>query len=448
MMFVRQFSIATLIIGVLFAGRHASAQSVTLEGTTMGVIGFKVKVASDELSPETIETIKTRINAALQRVNQLMSTYLDESDISKFNRSNSTDWQKVDAETATVMQRALEICKLTEGAFDPTVGPAVNAWHFGPGKKQQPEPPTADQIKAISQSVGFEHIEIKLDPPALRKSIPALQLDLSAIAKGYAVDRVGETLHSLGFENFMVVVGGEVYTGGQRDGGGPWNVAVEKPDTRPGSNRPKPGDEKELQQVVQISDRAIATSGDYRNYFEHDGQRYSHSIDPATCRPVTHGMAVASVVADDCMSADALATAVMVMGHEKGADLCQRLGYPLLTIHRGEDGNFVEQISEDFPLSAAHGSLVKKVSKPEPETKKEPGEEDSGQSILPVFAATFVIFCLVILGMAVGAIFNNKPVTGSCGGLANMTNEDGESVCGICSKPTTDCIEQTNEAAV
>lgn len=458
MKFVHQLSIASFLIVVLFAGSPLSAQSFTLEGTTMGVIHFRVKVASDEQSPEKLEAVKTAVNDSLQRVNQLMSTYIEDSDVSKFNRSTSTQWQQVDAETAKVVQRALEICKLTEGAFDPTVAPVVNAWNFGPGKKQQPKPPTPAQIEELAKSVGFENIDVKLDPPSLKKSIPSVQLDLSAIAKGYAVDRVGETLRSLGYENFMVVVGGEVYSAGNRTTGGPWNVAVEKPDTRPGSNRPDPGEEKKLQQVVKLSNRAIATSGDYRNYFEHDGQRYSHSIDPATCRPVEHGMAVASVVADDCMSADALATAVMVMGHKKGAELCQRLGYPLLTIHSGTDGNFVEHISQDFPLSQDHAALINKVSgfesEPEPQVEpaKEPAkepvkesvpQEQSGESILPVFAATFVIFCLVVLGMAVGAIFNNKPVTGSCGGLANMTNEDGESVCGICSKPTTDCVEQT-----
>ena len=162
--------------------------------------------------------------------------------------------------------------------------------------------------------------------------IPEAQLDLSAIAKGYAVDRAGESLREIGYENFMVVVGGEVFAGGNRISGGPWNIEVEKPDSRSPSeaNSDQSENENNSKSIVKISNRAIATSGDYRNFYEYKGTRYSHTIDPETCMPVEHGMAVASVVADDCMSADAMATAVMVLGYEKGAELCKRLDYPLL----------------------------------------------------------------------------------------------------------------------
>jgi len=413
-----------------------------VRGITMGVISFRALVVTDDHDTEKLNQLKDAVNDSLNRVNELMSTYVEDSDISKFNRSESTDWQVVDLETATVVKRALEICDQTEGAFDPTVGPAVKAWNFGPGKKRQPKPPTQQRIDELVKLVGFQNLEARLDPPAIRKSIANLELDLSAIAKGYAVDRVGKTLREMGYKDFMVVVGGEVFASGERVSGGPWNIEIEKPDAvlppfRQGTDQSG--------RVVKISNKAVASSGDYRNFFEFEGKRYSHTIDPETCQPVDHDMATASIVADDCMTADAIATAVMVMGHQKGAALCQRLGYPLLTVRSGEgDEPFIADVSEDFPLAKQPGEAEAEEPQPEEETvaaKPAGRKKSNGKSILPVFAATFLVFCLVVLGMAIGAIFNNKPVTGSCGGLANMTNEDGETVCGICSKPTMDCEE-------
>lgn len=430
---LRKFNFALLLVMLLQC--IACSQSVEVRGTTMGTIPFRVLVVTDDHEPEQLTAIKNGVNNSLQRVNELMSTYIEESDISKFNRTESTDWVTIDAETATVVAKSLEISKLTDGAFDPTVGPAVNAWNFGPGKRQQPEPPSDERIAELKKIVGYQKIDVRSDPPAVRKSDPEVQLDLSAIAKGYAVDRVGKTLGELGYENYMVVVGGEVYARGERASGGPWNVAVEKPE----NSNPMVIDENRVHRVVKLSGRAIATSGDYRNFFEYGGKRYSHTINPLTCKPVNHELAIASIVADDCMTADAMATAVMVMGRDKGAEACSELGYPLLTVERvdGETATFETNHSDEFPLSIDH-------LEEEPKTAGVTDDDSATQaegSIIPVFVATFVVFCLMVLGMAVGAIFNNKPVTGSCGGIANMTNEDGDSVCGICSKPTMECPE-------
>ena len=402
----------------------------------MGPIPFKVLVVTDDSEPEKLKAIQSAVNESLQRVNELMSTYLEDSDISKFNRSNSDSWLSVDTETAAVVARALEICELTDGAFDPTVGPLVNAWNFGPDKQEVPRLPKPEEIDKLRSLVGYENISVRSDPPAIRKNNPEAQLDLSAIAKGYAVDRVGQTLEELGYENFMVEVGGEVTTRGERASGGPWNVAVEKPDSANGMN-----DSQRAHRVVQLSGRAVATSGDYRNFIDIEGERYSHTIDPKTGRPVTHNLSIASVVADDCMTADALATAVMVMGRGKGSELCTKLGCPLLTISRSdsEDGlPLVTAASDSFPIPRDTEQLTQ-TPPDEEDSESGTAASSSRSEILPVFVATFVVFCLMILGMAVGAIFNNKPVTGSCGGIANMTNSDGEEVCGICSKPTIDC---------
>ena len=420
-------SLVTPLLAVLvLVGSTYAQRSVEVTGRTMGPIPFRVLVATDDSGPEKLEAIKSTVNNSLQRVNELMSTYLEDSDVSKFNLSNSTDWQSVDPATAEVISKALEISKLTDGAFDPTVGPAVNAWNFGPNKESQPKIPNEDAIAKLKSLVGYQTIEVRSEPPAIRKQNPDSQIDLSAIAKGYAVDRVGKALEGLGYENYMVVVGGEVMTRGERSQGGPWIVGVEKPENSGPTSR-TPDDAHRL---VKLSGKAIATSGDYRNFYDIDGKRYSHTIDPKTCVPVDHNMAVASVVADDCMTADAMATAVMVLGQEKGAALCKKLGYPLLTVLRSDSADGLPHVTEsssDFPVAE--------------EDKPAADGESESSSILPVFMATFLVFCLMVLGMAVGAIFNNKPVTGSCGGIANMTNEDGDSVCGICSKPTIDCTE-------
>ena len=428
---------ALLLTWFVLVGSANALQTVEVSGRTMGPIQFKVLVNTKDEAPEKLTAIKTTVDGSLQRVNELMSTYLEDSDISKFNRSDSTDWQSVDSETAKVVARALEISELTEGAFDPTVGPAVNAWNFGPNRKEQPSVPSEKKIGELKSIVGYQTIEVRSEPPSIRKQNPKVQIDLSAIAKGYAVDRVGESLSELGYQNYMVVVGGEVTTRGERSSGGPWNVAIEKPDASLLHETP----DKRQDRVIKLSNKAVATSGDYRNFYEFEGKRYSHTIDPKTCQPVEHDMAIASVIADDCMTADALATAVMVLGQEKGAAICEKLGFPLLTIERSADDDEDSRTtaSSDFPPDTS----AKRI----PEGKgSKTTSSGGGESILPVFLATFCVFCLFVLGMAVGAIFNNKPVTGSCGGIGNMENEDGEDVCGICSKPTVDCTEPAETA--
>jgi thiamine biosynthesis lipoprotein len=391
-----------------------------ISGTTMGPIQYKVVIAHH---PESVtpEQLQSKVQSTLDRVNQLMSTYLPDSDVSRFNASNSTEFQDVDAETARVVARAIEIGELTDGAFDITVGPAVNLWNFGPGKGEF-ELPSGDAIEAVKELIGSEKLEVRLDPPAIKKSVAELKIDLSAIAKGYAVDQVAKTLDDSGCRQFMVEVGGEVYARGERSAGGSWRIGVERP-TEFG---------REIGSVAEISDRAMATSGDYRNFHEHAGNRYSHTIDPETCRPVRHGLATACVVTDDCMSADALATAIMVLGVERGRAVCDQVGAEYLIAQRDSDfgDDLTETVSDGFPLRRI---------------ESDPDSLDSN-SIWPTFIGAAVVFGLVVLGMAVGSIFGNKPVQGSCGGLANMTNEDGETECGVCSKPVTDCVERTADA--
>ena len=442
-----------LVTSLIWQGHSASiaaaqTQTVELTGSTMGPIRYMVKVVVPEDAEQTtLEKIQREVKTTLARINQLMSTYQEDSDVSRFNRSQSTDWQAVDAETARVVARAIEISEATDGQFDVTVGPIVDAWNFGPDKMAF-KPPTQERVESLLKDIGYQKLHVREQPPALKKDTAGLQIDLSAIAKGYAVDAVGAAIESDGYRNYMVEVGGEVSARGNRDGGGPWRIGVERPDSRGAVAG------MELAKVVELHDIAIATSGDYRNVQEFEGQTYSHTIDPRTGRPVTHTTATAAVVASDCMTADALATAVMVMGADAGHELCERLSAPLLTIERdGTSGKLVSQISDAFPLAEDQSAVT--LSGPAADVESATLTGDATQtvaqsqraptsdgSIMPAFLGSLIVFALVIVAMAVGAILNNRPVTGSCGGLANMQDEDGNSVCGVCSKPTTDCIER------
>ena len=407
---------------------NAAAQATQLEitGFTMGKIKYKVLVAHhpDSVTPQELQE---QVDSTLQRINQLMSTYIPESDVSRFNSSDSTDFISVDSETARVVSRATQISEQTNGAFDITVGPAVNLWNFGPDKSSPNSLPSDDLIEQASKIIGFQKLEVRADPPAIRKSEPKLEIDLSAIAKGYAVDMVAKTLDDAGSKQFMIEVGGEIFVRGERAGGGPWQIGVEEPDAKKSANRPELGAKREVYRIASITDRALATSGDYRSFFEFEGKRFSHTIDPKTCRPVDHGLATACIIAKDCMTADALATAVMVLGPEAGQSVCKHAGVEFLFVSRDSDfGSELSELQSDgFPVSEVESSE-------KPAVKSSPA-----QGILPTFIGAAVIIGLAILGMAIGSIFANKPVQGSCGGLSNATGDD----CTICAQPTTDCLE-------
>lgn len=424
-------SIAVLLLPMGHTSFRATAQTsppesqLQITGTTMGKIGYRVLVVADPAQEEA-EAIRDGVIESLQQVNLRMSTYLEDSDVSRFNRSQSTQWFAVDQLTVAVVQRAIEISDLTGGAFDMTVGPAVNAWKFGPDKGSF-RPLSDDAVELLQKQVGYQNISTRISPPAIKKSNANLQIDLSAIAKGYAVDQVTAFLIGEGYERFLVEVGGEVRTKGQRAGGGLWVVAVEDPTkAKPDDLTPVESLRWEEQQVVQISDRSIATSGDYRNFHEHEGVRYSHTIDPRTCRPVANDLITASVIAEDCMTADALATAIMVMGGDDAIEFSRRHNIPTLVItRRGDDLQTIT--TGEYPLVP-----LKAIDSTAPSVKQ-------GVSMIPTFIAAFVIFLLATVAMAVGAIFANKPVTGSCGGIAAAVGEDGESSCMVCSKPVSDC---------
>ncbi|MCG8461365.1 MAG: FAD:protein FMN transferase [Holophagales bacterium] len=312
----------------------------TFRGSTMGTY-YVVKVVrpvEEALDDPAQEDLLGRIEERLEGVNRRMSTYLEESELSRLNAHLSTDPFPLSAATFEVVSAAVELGKLTGGALDPTVGPLVNAYGFGPGVGGEAVArPSPEELAALRQRVGLHLLE--LDPPGSRvsKLAPELYVDLSSLAKGYAVDQVANTLVAEGFGSIMVEVGGEVRTAGVNLSGGPWRVGIERPADGGG----------DVQRIVSLQGLAMATSGDYRNYREEQGVRISHIIDPRSGRPVDHRLASVTVVDRTCMRADALATALMVMGPEDGLAWAEEQELAALFLVREGDG-FTERATTLF----------------------------------------------------------------------------------------------------
>ena len=270
-----------------------------------------------------------------------MSTYRPESEISRFNRARSTDPFPVSADTLAVLRHAREISELTGGAFDVTVGPLVDAWGFGPAGEPA-APPTEGDIERLRRQVGFRKLRIDHAASSIRKLVPGLSCDLSALAKGYAVDRVADRLHAEGIDSYLIEVGGEVRAGGLSPRGDAWRVGIEQPGPGPPA----------VQRLVRLRDRALATSGDYRNYYEVGGRRISHTIDPRSGRPIDHRLASVSVVAPLGVRADAIATALGVLGPDAGYELAAAQGWAALLIVRRGDGTLHERETPAFAALA------------------------------------------------------------------------------------------------
>jgi thiamine biosynthesis lipoprotein len=298
--------------------------AIVITGPTMGTTyAVKLHVAGAKVDAGALQS---QIDSLLERINGQMSTWRADSELSRFNSSRSPGWFPVSAETAFVVEAAAAISTLSHGAFDVTVGPIVNLWGFGP-ERGEAGPPSEQQIQATMARVGYRYLAVRASPSALRKQRPDVYVDLSAIAKGFAVDEVARLLDEQHIQSYLVEIGGELRARGSKADGTPWKVAIEQP--RSG--------ERSVQSIVALRDHAIATSGDYRNYVEKDGKRYSHTINPRTGRPIDHGLASVSVVTDSAMRADALATAIMVMGPEEGYQLAVDEALAAQLIIRSED---------------------------------------------------------------------------------------------------------------
>ncbi|MAO14925.1 FAD:protein FMN transferase [Marinobacter sp.] len=276
---------------------------------------------------ERLQTLAQGIQKELEAVDASMSTWKQDSELSRLNRKqDQSEWTELSPALFEVILRSQEIAELTGGAFDITIGPVVNLWGFGPDARPDTVPSDAALEKALSDT-GYRYLELNAEAMALRSEKPQY-IDLSGIAKGYGVDVVARYLDREGVQAYLVEIGGEVRVNGRKPDGGAWRLAVEEPSEQA----------RQVRKIVAMDQHAMATSGDYRNYYESDGQRYSHTIDPSTGKPITNRLASVTVITEDSMTADALATAFTVMGYERARALATRENIPAYFIVRGESG--------------------------------------------------------------------------------------------------------------
>lgn len=297
----------------------AAAIPAALAGATMGTT-WSARLALP--SHVSRDAARVAIQQALDLVVAQMSTWDSTSDLSRYNRADQ-GWQTLPPDCLYVLRHALQLAADTQGAYDPTIGPLVNAWGFGPPPYAS-EPPGAETITTLQQRCGWTRMVV--DMAGQRAWQPGgAYLDLSAIAKGYGVDLAAQALRTLGVEHYLMEVGGELRAQGCRPDGQPWRVAIEVPD----------GSEDHALQLV-LADRSIATSGDYRRYRDSDAGRYAHTVDPRTGRPIANGVASVTVIHEHCMQADALATALTVLGERAGLAYAHR--HDLATLFIVRDG--------------------------------------------------------------------------------------------------------------
>ena len=347
-------SLRRLVVPVLFvAGLFAvyflrqapeagRSTELLISGPTMGT-AFSVKVVTDDQSQGFREDLEKGVREVVDSIDDHMSTYRPESEIEAFNNGDTESFP-ASPDLLEVVEEAQRVARLTGGAFDITVGPLVDAWGFGPlGAMDTPDERTLQRLVAVT---GFEQLEVDVEGGTLRKGHTDCRIDLSAIAKGYAADQVSEMLGRQGLLDHMVEIGGEVRCRGVNGAGEVWRIGIEKPGAGGRS----------VHLVVPLVDLSLATSGDYRNYFERDGHRYSHTIDPRTGRPIAHDLASVSVIHASCMTADALATALEVLGPDQGFEFAERQDIAAYFLVRATEGVFEER------QSSVWSALVENVS--------------------------------------------------------------------------------------
>lgn len=306
-------SLSCVGLFLLFLLPPVFSEEIVFSGKTMGTT-YHITIAGN--LPGNPEYLKSQIDKKLEMINQSMSPYVKESEISRFNQLRDIDTPfSISSGFLKVMSQSFFIYNETKGAWDGTVAPLVNLWGFGTGSIKG-KVPSEDDINAIRNDIGFNLITIS-EEGYLKKKSPKVTLDLSSIAKGYGVDEIAMLLKQNGIDHFLVEIGGEIYASGKKENNEMWKVGINMPKREATPDM--------VYKTVLLSDKALATSGDYRNFFERDGKIYSHIIDPQTGYPIDNGIVSVSILSDSCMVADGLATGVMVMGRKKGLALIKRL---------------------------------------------------------------------------------------------------------------------------
>ncbi len=306
-----------LLMTAALAACKPGSSIVELSGQTMGTTYNLVAV--DHGGTLDRDELRKAVEASLVEVDDQMSNWNPGSEISRFNAMTSQA-TPVSPELAQVIKAAQEVHAASDGRFDITVGPLVDAWGFGSGRSRSDAPSDAEIATALG--ISGQERALSFSNDHLRKLEPGVEINLAAIGKGYGVDRVAASIESFGVSDYMIEIGGDLYTSGKNPNGENWKIGVETPER----------DGRSVLQVVETSGLGMATSGDYRNYFEQDGQRYSHVIDPKTGRPIRHATTSATVLTENAMLADAWATAMLVLGSERGLEIADERGLAVLFV--------------------------------------------------------------------------------------------------------------------
>ncbi|MEC8166384.1 MAG: FAD:protein FMN transferase [Pseudomonadota bacterium] len=306
------------------SGCQKAPEGVQLSGPIFGTQWSLIYHGVDESVTE--EKVKEALLESFSVVDDSMNHYLPSSTLSELNRLPAMEVMEVDWDFALVFNTALDIYYATDGAYDPSVSPLINLWGFGP--EGVTKRPTDEEIAAVEPFVGLDEFAWDLSTRGFVKRDSKATLDFSSIAKGYAVDIAADSLDELGLEHFMLEVGGEIQVRGTSPRGDAWRLAVE---------RPTPGSRGQIFTAIEVKDIGVATSGDYRNFFEDGGRRFSHLIDPRTGYPIEHDLVSATVVHPSTMIADAWATALMVVGTEEALRLADVYELAVFLISREDD---------------------------------------------------------------------------------------------------------------
>lgn len=329
MRILRNFSILLILGGLIWFFSQTGTPYQLMSGETMGTY-YNIKIRTSKEDKMLPQKIKQR----LDEVSQKMSVFAPDSEINGINNAKKDEWLDLSAEMSLLLKDAHKVWKLSNGNFDPTVGKLVDLWGFGVSKPQNT--PTKEQIKDVLKYTGFDKLSFNKDYTRIKKKHDSTYLNLSAIAKGYGVDSIVRLLEEEGYTDFVVEIGGEVAARGNRseDEKG-WKIGVIRPD-----------DTHENAYVIALKDYAVATSGDYRNFYYKEGQKYAHTISPQTGYPVKHGLTSVTALAKNCMDADALATAAMAMGEEKALAFANNNNLAMIMFVRQDNDELKALISE------------------------------------------------------------------------------------------------------
>jgi len=299
---------------------------ISLSGKTMGTT-YHIRYIEDDSVSENAQKTHEQIEVVLKDVNQKMSTYIKDSELSRFNQNTQVNTPiEISADFAKVLQEAIRLNQVTEGSFGP--------------EKRPERKPTPEQLAERQSWVGIDkiHLDMSGKTPTLSKAVPQVYIDLSSIAKGFGVDQVADVLEHNHVQNYMVEIGGEIRAKGKNAENKAWQIAIEKPNNT---------GERSVQEVIGLNNMAMATSGDYRIYFEENGQRFAHEIDPKTGYPIQHHLASITVLAPSSMTADGLSTGLFVLGENKALEVAEKENIPVYLIMKTEKG-FETKMSSAF----------------------------------------------------------------------------------------------------